>query len=601
MARGLSRPGRGPAKSSRTALIRAGISAALLLASCSFAGEPGLPPAATLAAQRAEYEADSPKTILELQPFRSQTRVAIARADGTPGTATLTNLNPYTNSWYLLAIEWPSAAGGPATYHLQNPYPLLQVLRLRAADPHSLTLVNDTGMLCTLWASDGRGALAAASASRLPYAPLCSGALWLRNPVAGHQTSLERITDFLRDHVWGGERVVNFVKQEFYRDAFLQKGAVGSAAAAPAPVTQGPLPAALAPEYLGRATATAGLALDLGTGTRELQLGQWYPMPELPGVFVSAIVPRYIEARLLAPEAHVKPLDPVESGALAYLVAFDPRLLELHFVLGTDHPRLDWSERPPPASRDPRLPGPDGVASAAPLVTNGMVNPTDAPRTVAAFTGGFKRSHGAFRVGALAARNHGSHYGFIEQGVIFSKLQPGLSTVVVMNDGAVDVRTWSAADDALLPQIRDARQNGVPLIQYRGAQGSQPGELVDQWGPGNWSGSAEEMLRTLRAGLCLQEHQHYLIYGYFSAATPSAMARVFQAYRCRYAMLLDINALEHTYLALYVSRGGRRLVEHLIQGMDEVDRTAGKEFAPRFLAFPDDRDFFYLTRRGAGP
>jgi hypothetical protein len=581
------------------------VPAALLAVSCSFAAEPSLPPAATLAAQRAEYEAEAPKTILELQPFRSETRAAITRADGTPGTATLTNLNPYTNSWYLLALEWPAAAGGPATYHLQNPYPLLQVLRLRAADPHSVTVASDAGMLCILWASDGRGALAAASASGLPYAPLCSGALYLRNPVAGHHTSLERITDFLRDHVWGGERVVNFVKREFYRDAFLEKGAVSSAPApAPAPATQGPLPAELEPEYLGRATVTEGLALDLGTAAREAQLGQWYAVPGLQGVFVSAIVPRSIAGRFLGHEAHVNPLDSIESGALAYLVAFDPRLLELHFVLGTDHPRLDWSERPPAASRDPRLPGPDGVSSAAPLVTNGMVSPTDAPRTVATFIGGFKRSHGAFRVGPLAVRNHGSHYGFIEQGVIFSKLQPGLSTVVMMEDGAIDLRTWSAADEALLPQIRDARQNGVPLIEYQAAQGgSVPGELVDQWGPGNWSGSAEEVLRTLRAGLCLQDTgtQRFLIYGYFSSATPSAMARVFQAYQCRYAMLLDINALEHTYLALYVSRGGRRLVEHLIEGMEEVDRTAGQEFVPRFLAFPDDRDFFYLTRRAAAP
>ena len=110
-------------------------------------------------------------------------------------------------------------------------------------------------------------------------------------------------------------------------------------------------------------------------------------------------------------------------------------------------------------------------------------------------------------------------------------------------------------------------------------------------------------LWTLRAGLCVQERgpRRFLIYGYFSAATPSAMSRVFQAYQCRYAMHLDMNALEHTYLALYVRRSGQRLVEHLIEGMQQVDRTAGQEFAPRFLAFPDDRDFFYLTSRGAEP
>ncbi len=601
MARGLSRQGRETARSARAAVMRGGVPATLLLLSCSLAGEPDLPSAATLAAQHAEYEAEVPKTILELQPWRSATSAPIARADGTPGKATLTNLNPYANSWYLLTIEWPEAAGGGAAYHLQNPYPLLQALRLRAADPHSVSVVNASGVLCALWSSDGRGALAAASASGLPYAPLCSGALYLRNAVAGHHTSLERITDFLRDHVWGGDHVVNFVKREFYRDAFLEKGTV-SAVPAAAPATQGPLPAELAPEYLGRATVTPGLAIDLGTAARELQLGQWYAVPGLSGVLVSAIAPRYIDARFLGHEAHVNALDPVELSALAYLVAFDTRLLELHFVLGTDHPRLDWSERPPPSAWDPRLPGPDGVASAAPLVTNGMVNPADAARTVATFAGGFKRSHGAFHVGALAERNHGSHYGFIEQGVIFSKLQPGLSTVLVTDDGAVDLTTWSAADEVLLPRLRDVRQNGVPLIEYDAQQQrTVPGELVDLWGAGNWSGSAEEVLRTLRGGLCVQQQgrQRYLIYGYFSAATPSAMTRVFQAYQCRYAMLLDINALEHTYLALYVSRGGQRLVEHLVEGMEEVDRTAGKEFAPRFLAFPDDRDFFYLTTRAA--
>jgi len=227
-----------------------------------------------------------------------------------------------------------------------------------------------------------------------------------------------------------------------------------------------------------------------------------------------------------------------------------------------------------------------------------MVSPAEAPRTVATFAGGFKRSHGAFRAGQLAQRNHGSHYGFIEQGVIFSKLQPGLATVWVTDEGSIELATWAALDNGLLPHLRYARQNGVPLIEYDAANGvGMPGELVNLWGPGNWSGSAEEVLRTLRAGLCLQQNggRRFLIYGYFSAATPSAMARVFQACRCRYAMHLDMNALEHTYLALYVHRDRELVVEHLIRGMEEVDRTAGEEFAPRFLSFPDDRDFFYLT------
>lgn len=204
----------------------------------------------------------------------------------------------------------------------------------------------------------------------------------------------------------------------------------------------------------------------------------------------------------------------------------------------------------------------------------------------------------------MAHRNHGSHYGFIERGVVFSKLQPELATVLVLDDGAVDVRTWTTADNVMLPHVRYARQNGVPLIEYDPVlRMGVPGDQVNLWGPGNWSGSANEDLRTLRAGLCLQESgpRRFLIYGYFSAATPSAMARIFQAYHCRYALHLDMNALEHTYLALYVRRNQQRLVEHLVQGMAAVDRESGNEFAPRFLAFPDDRDFFYVTKREGTP
>ena len=136
-----------------------------------------------------------------------------------------------------------------------------------------------------------------------------------------------------------------------------------------------------------------------------------------------------------------------------------------------------------------------------------MVSPALVGRTVATFTGGFKREHGAFKYGDLAGRNHGSHYGFIEEGVVFSKLQPGLATLYVLDDGAV------AHDDLVggrrprcSARISYARQNGVPLVEPDPATGSAvPGALVAAWGPGNWSGSATGELRALRAGACLQE------------------------------------------------------------------------------------------------
>jgi len=202
----------------------------------------------------------------------------------------------------------------------------------------------------------------------------------------------------------------------------------------------------------------------------------------------------------------------------------------------------------------------------------------------------------------MATYNYGHHYGFIEKGVTLSKLQPNLSTLFGLTDGSIHMKTWTENDNALLPRITFARQNGVPLLETDPETGlGAPGDRVTKWGPGNWSGSAKAELRTLRAGACMAEDEQknrFLLYGYFSSATPSAMARTFQAYGCSYAMLLDMNALEHTYLALYVSRGGQTHVEHMVPGMALIEKKArGGTIIPRFIGFADNRDLFYVTRK----
>ncbi len=545
-----------------------------------------------------QYEADVPKTILELQPFRTDASAPIERERGERGAVTLTNLNPNVQAWYLLSIAWPGDLPYQRSYHLQLTDPRTG-LALLSSERRSIRIGDPRETWsCTVWTSNGGSELDRASASGLPFAPLCEGRLYLRNAVAGHRSMLEHVTDFLRDYVWQGDEIVSFVKRQVYQDAYAQREDASAGGCRAPQLTAAP--AAARTEETGRCLRASALGLDVLEAQTGFVPGHWYGLRDLPGVFASVISPADLapdlrDGRLGSANA----LDRVESKALVFLTAFDLTQFSLHFVLGTEHPRVDWSPRPPPASRDGRLPGPDGISSIAPLVASGMVPPFDTDRTVAAFAGGFKREHGAFRSGPLAQRNHGSHYGFLEQGTVFSKLQPGLATLVVDREGQVAMRTWTVADALALSGLRDARQNGVPLIDYDAARKSAaPGALVGQWGPGNWSGSADEVLRTLRSGVCLQQLQgrSFLIFGYFSTATPSAMARVFLAYGCRYAMHLDMNALEHTYLAVYVRRAHERVVEHLVQGMEEVDQHTRRGLAPRFLAFPDNRDFFYLTR-----
>jgi hypothetical protein len=553
-----------------------------------------------------EYNARVPKTVVELQQFRDSASIAIRRSTGQKGTVTLINLNPQINSWFLLLIQWDGSQSAEA-YHLENPMPETQKPFLDPGYPEGIVIVSKKDTYhCALWSIPSASELAEAVGSDKTYAPLCDKRLLLRNKTIGHKTTLEEVTDLLRTRVWQGDKITNFVRETFYRDAYLNTSSIiradtPSAGTRPRP-PGAPARPLVDPRYSNNLLEPKelGIKLESETGNRVL-IGRWYHAKDIPGVFVSVIQPDLVAEEVISNQKkQVNPLDEVESTALVHMVAFDLDLFDLGFEMGTEHPKVNWSDRIPDSVRDNTLPGPDGIETMEPLQMTGLISPAVRERVVATFVGGFKRFHGAFHWSGLALKNYGSHYGFIEHGTVLSKLQPGLATVVVYDDGTVDLKTWTEKDNADLWRIRYARQNGVPIIDYDATTKiSKVGALVPRWGQGNWSGSAESRFRTLRAGLGLQEHEgrRFLIYGYFSSATPSAMARVFQAYLCRYAMLLDINALEHTYLAVYKHQGSELLTQHLITGMDVLDKTMGDRVIPRFVGYPDNRDFFYLLKK----
>ncbi len=562
-----------------------------------------------LAAQLAVYHEVEPKSILELQPFRFESSMEIEGVSGRRGRASLVNLNPEVNAWYLLRLRWQDEAKD-RTFHLEN------------RDPHGRDLLVDRhfagGLIvaedgrreeCPLWSSEAPRRLEAAAAEGRGYVPLCGGAFYLRNEIAGHRTTKEWVAEFLRDNIWLGEELTVFVRTHFFGDAYLSTpkrlygphthpAAGGDRAQTP---TSSPVSCQSTQECL-KATEIAIRLADGETGG--VTVGRWHRAAAGPGIYVAAIQPGLVPPEVVSHPERLSALDEVESHALAYLVAFDLDQFDLKFALGTDHPRVGWSKRAPQEVRDSRLPGPDGIGAIAPLVATGMTAPDLRGAVAATFTAGFKREHGAFKWSELSRVNGGSHYGFIENGVVLSKLQPDLATLVVFTDGSVEIKTWTEQDDARLHEIRYARQNGVPIIERDPATGrGVPGRLVNQWGAGNWSGSLDRRLRALRAGLCLHERgdRSFLIYGYFSSATPSAMARVFQGYNCSYAMHLDMNALEHTYLALYHADASGLKIEHLVEGMEVLDKRLGDTEVPRFVGYADNRDFFYLLRRNGTP
>jgi hypothetical protein len=66
-------------------------------------------------------------------------------------------------------------------------------------------------------------------------------------------------------------------------------------------------------------------------------------------------------------------------------------------------------------------------------------------------------------------------------------------------------------------------------------------------------------------------------------------------------MQLDINAPILTYLAIYAGDGAEPGVQYLVRAMSEADQKVQGRSVPRFLGLPDNRDFFYLTRRRSEP
>lgn len=542
--------------------------------------------------------------VVGLQRERQTTSIQLT-GGGAWSKATLVNLNPRVNDWYLL--EMTRHDGGSNRFHLENPFPDKQSLLLDD-EAEALLVVGAESQPspCNLWPLNGASPLLTALEGHRPFADICGETLSLRNPTTGRRTRKEWAADMLRDRLRHGEKITTIVKETFYRDKYRKAGSTRRNPKYEETSAESlrPLPVRVRPMASASLLTTPSLNFNGPRPVEGLEPGRWYFDADYPGIFLAAVTPDLVHDDVVRDQGdRVSPLEEKELSALVYLVAFDLSQFDLGFALGADHPRVGWSERIPESVRTPSLPGPDGFDTIAPLVRTGIVGPHDVPRVAATFAAGFKRQHGAFKWGDLATQNRGSHYGFIEHGVVLSTLQPGLSTILALADGRVMMRTWTHSDDGLIASIRYARQNGVPLVELDPKTGrSRPGAFVRDWGRGNWSGSETKQLRTLRAGLGLQESASgtFLIYGYFSSATPSVMARVFQACACSSAMHLDMNAPEHTYLAIYRTTEERLVVQRLVREMAEVDPPLNGKEVPRFIGYADNRDFFYLLRRDSG-
>src|ERR1035438_5759441 len=78
--------------------------------------------------------AEGPTTIVELQQFRRTSSIHVQSAFGKDSAATLVNLNPAINAWFLLNVDG-------SDWHLENPKPHEAQILLDEKFPSGLVIV----------------------------------------------------------------------------------------------------------------------------------------------------------------------------------------------------------------------------------------------------------------------------------------------------------------------------------------------------------------------------------------------------------------------------------------------------------------------------
>ncbi len=553
---------------------------------------------------------ENPLYLSKLQKFLSQTKITNSFGD----LMILTNINSMTNTWYVLEIR-SKRLDSPKIFHLEITYPdggiylapdglfirndgetnYCRIINVKTTESKIYELDK------TATENEQESNIKKKNLTKIRFLAsdfivkplvahheICGGWAHIRgHEVSGYATVKELAVAKARESGLGS--VVEIAKSMFLDDS--EEATVSEIVKnTDKEADSGPLNAFLAnPEEKSiPGEHQIGILYE-----SPLYYGYWSKARNFENIFVSLLHPSYLPESILKswPE-RVRKLRGKEPKSLVYLVAIDVSHYGFGFVLGTEFPEIGWSYRSPnyPGYE---MPGPDGITTTYPLGRAGIVNPALKSKVAATFAGGFKRGHGAFSMGKFAEINNGSHYGFMENGTIFSKINPFLATAMIENDGTMNLLTWPQSDKNLLKKARHIRQNGLPIIESH-----IPGSRVSS-GTGSWSGDQKGDPVTMRSGICYQESSHgkYLIFAMFTAATPSLMARVFQAYQCSYAMMLDINAPMHTFFALSKEENGIIRREYLNTDMEAAEPSTLRGGGLRFLTRPDERDFFYVVKK----
>lgn len=228
--------------------------------------------------------------------------------------------------------------------------------------------------------------------------------------------------------------------------------------------------------------------------------GTWFLLDHDPFVRTSAAVPNPLVTTYLR-------ADGARPDSRVYVVAWDPRQVELDVVAGTEEPQ-----------------------SATGETGTGMIprRPEVLSRVVAAFNGAFQSTHGDF--------------GMMADGAVLVPPKPYAATIARLENGDTGFGTWPH-DLTITKEFVSFRQNLTPLV----ADGKLNPYGREWWGgvPHDW----EDETHTVRSGLCLTK-EGFIEYFYGTKIDHVHLGRAMIAARCDYGVHLDMNQ-GHTGLELY--------------------------------------------------
>ena len=496
--------------------------------------------------------------------------------------AELINLNPDINKWFLLKLK---SYGRTRIHHLENTIPA-NTLKLTEGGLEIITPGNSISMECKLWKGRRNNLATQRFSSHInPYKALCDGLVYLRLKRSS-KTKLSMTewgTSILRKSKYG-EAIINAFKPWLVSlKAESASSTYSNSATGSMPDTAGyPKRPSIIKNTKSNTAVEHSLGVQVHHKGEGLHYGEWYQSKLHKGIYVNLFTVDQIPKNIMnSYKDRVDPIDEDDLDKLVYFMAYDLDKYAANYAVGTLHPKRDRSPIRMPGIRDLNRT----------LVPIGSIPPYQITKSVGVFIGGFKRRHSTMRLGP----HRGKVFGYIENGVEWQKLSPGLATLYSTKDGYMDIAPWPssvAEQEKLKSKIVGARQNGVMLMEK-----GVPSPLINKKA-GNWSADAKGKIQTLRSVTCIQERggKRFLLFGAITSGTPSTVARLTQAFHCKSAMQMDMNAYMYMHNALYSMQPDKSFkVEYL---HTEMEFPKGLK-RHRFIMDNNERDFFYVYRRGA--